>query len=466
MLRKLGFYAPGIPDKTHKPQPRPFTTPETWNMAIQKHVANKAGEHFDLRLVDPQTNEAHSWALRYLPTYPGDKTLAVHQPLHTGDYAKWEGTIDSGYGAGTVSLFKQDKIEVTKSAPGHILFNVYKTNGDTERFALIQTGGDQWLFHNVTPTRKTRLDIPNSKPSYKTIEPSDIDFANSNQVLAPKIDGAANVFLLRPNRPIETYSYRPSAKGASKLIDHTFRLPLHKVMSPSTLKPTVLMGEVFATDKAGHVQPVQTTTGVLLTNVWGSREKQKATPLSHVMYDVLKYNNKDVSKKPYAEKLKILQELNSQIPELKLPPMAFDAHQKARMIAEVTKGKNKLTSEGFVVYDLEQPVPFKSKFVKDFDVYFQGVHPGEGKYSKSLGRVSYSLTPRGPIIGRVGGGFSDEERNEIYANPNKYIGKIMKVEAQAQLPSKALRMPIFKEWRTVEKFPRDKAGDYIRSKLR
>lgn len=458
------MYAPGIPDKYNKPPQRFIEKSEVWQRAVQKHDALRAGTHYDLRIVDPKTGEAHSWALRNLPASPGMKVLAVQQPVHTAEYATWSGKIESGYGAGHVRLFSDDKIDVIKSQPGEILFNVYKTNGDTERYALIHTGGDNWLYYNYTPTRETRPEIPTEKPHFKSIEPALIDTTNPNQYIAGKIDGAANVFVLRKNKPIEVYSYRPSKRGASKLIDHTFRTPLYTNTVPATLDKTVLFGEVFARKQNGEAAPLQTTAGILLSNVWKARDKQQQTPLDHIIYDVRRFKGRDVTQAPYAQKIQMLEQVQKELPALKMPFIAKTPADKQALINEITSGKHPLTQEGFIVYNLDQPVPMKSKFVQDYDVYLREVLPGKGRLASSMGRVGYSLTREGPIKGYVGGGFSDKLRQEIYSNPKKYIGLPMKIYAQAQLPSGAFRMPEFKEWRTAEKFPG--SNNYTRSKIR
>lgn len=81
-------FAPGIP-KGREIHPLPkVTKPEEWMLAVQRHNADVAGEHLDLRLVDPQ-GRAHSWAIpkASLPR-PGEKAvLAVPQPTHTAEYA-------------------------------------------------------------------------------------------------------------------------------------------------------------------------------------------------------------------------------------------------------------------------------------------------------------------------------------------------------------------------------------------
>lgn len=439
-------FAPGIPASKHKSTIR-LTQPLVTTMAIQKHDAKRAGSHYDLRLqID---GRAVSWALKNLPTNPGDRVLAVRQPDHTVPYMTWEGELPSGYGAGTVKLFDQDKIEITKADLNHITFNRYKSNGDTERYTLIPTGGDDYLFINNTPTRITRPYIPATKPSYKSVPIDKLDPNRPNEAWSPKVDGALNAFLLSKGKNIEMYSYRPSVKDPNKLIDHTFRTNLYKVPTPNTLKGhTVLLGESFAVDVDGKVLPTTDTSARLLSNVWRSRELQNKAKLDNIVYNVLRYNGRDVSNKPYAEKLDILKRITAAVPELKMAPLAKTPEQKQKLLADVRSGRHPLSKEGIVVYDLLHHTPLKSKLQEDYDVHIRKIFPGEGKYTgKGAGGFHFSYTPDGPIVGKVGGGFDDKTRIDMYNNPNNYIGQVARVWAQEQLPSGALRMPIFKDLR-------------------
>ena len=442
-------FAPGLPSRHIKDVPR-ISEPQVWNLAIQKHDAKRAGTHFDLRLVDNKNGKAYSWAVRNLPSAPGDKTLAKLQPTHTAEYSTWSGTIESGYGAGNVELFQSDKTEIIKADPEHILFNVYKSNGDTERYALIHTGGDDWLFHNVTVTRETRPQIPTEKPSYKSIDINKVEIENPNQVLAPKIDGALNVFLLRKGKPIETYSYRPSKKNAAKLIDHTYRSNLYKTITPHAFKGnTVLLGEVFARDRQGETLPSTETSARLLSNVWRSRQLQEKGPLDNVVFNILRYQGRDVSNKPYSEKLQLLKRITSSVPGLKMPPLAISPEQKKELVRQIMDKKHPMTSEGVVVYDLNASVPMKAKIQEDYDVHIKDVFPGEGKYKGiAAGGFTYSHTPDGPAVGRVGSGFDDETRKRMWEKPEEWKGQVARVWAQQKLPSGALRMPVFKDVRS------------------
>ena len=51
--------AKGIPDRSKYLQ-MPVTKNNEWLGNIQSHKANKAGQHFDLRINDPKTSHAYS----------------------------------------------------------------------------------------------------------------------------------------------------------------------------------------------------------------------------------------------------------------------------------------------------------------------------------------------------------------------------------------------------------------------
>lgn len=131
----------GIPDR-NKTSIIPTINDTTYEFGVQEHHANRAGKHFDLRLGDPKSNKAYSWAVRYWPK-PGEKRLAIRQPDHTIPYMDWQGKIPTGYGAGTVKVKYRGQAAIQKSSPSKINFVV-----DSGKFTLIKTKGDSWLLLN------------------------------------------------------------------------------------------------------------------------------------------------------------------------------------------------------------------------------------------------------------------------------------------------------------------------------
>lgn len=440
----------GIPDKSRISELPTVTKPQAWKFVIHEHHADRAGLHYDFRMVDPSTRIAHSWAVRNLPLSAGQKTLAVQQPDHTEEYTNFEGVIEDGYGKGKVKIYKSGTAEVIKSDGTHFRFNIYDGT-KTVRLSLINTGGTNWLFFNHTSTEQSKPHIPRSKPSFKSVETQDINVDNANQVLAPKIDGAANIFDLRGEKGVDVYSYRPSKKS-HELIDHTYRIQANKIKLPKDLKNTVLMGEVYARDPQGRALPPEQTTGALVSNVWKARDKVPGFGIA--LYDVLRYKGKPYNNMPYSDKLNILQDISARVPQLSTPPFAWTPEEKEDLISRVSFKQHPLTEEGFVLYNLDEPVPIKAKFKEDYDVYIREIHLGQGKHSNRMGFIRYSYTPRGPIIGQVGGGFSDALREAMAIDPDSYIGKPIRVYALGKTAGGALKVPQFKDFRTAEMFPK------------
>jgi len=354
----------------------------------------------------------------------------------------FSGEIAEGYGAGTVTSQVLEQVEVLDAKPDKITFNRYKGSA-VARYALIRTGDKNWIFYNYTTTEANKT-IPDSKPKYKEIAFTKVDTEDPNQVLAPKIDGAHNTFILRPGKRIDVYSYRKSRKSDNR-IDHSYRTELYKVISPKELGNTVVRGELFIPKTESYV-----TGGVLNANVFKSRDKQKTLgKLENVIFDVVKYKGKDVEDRPYRDKLEMLKAINALVPELKLPELATTSKAKTKLYNQIANNKHSQTNEGVVVYNLDKSVPTKAKKIQDYDVEVTGTFPAStgSKYDgNAVGGFLGQFEGKGPEI-RVGGGLSDKLRQEMYNDPKKFVGRYARVKALNKLPSGKLRMPSFLDWR-------------------
>ena len=71
---------------------------------------------------------------------------------------------------------------------------------------------------------------------------------------------------------------------------------------------------------------------------------------------------------------------------------------------------------------------------------------GDGKFAGTLGAI-VGRTTSGVEI-RVGGGFTNIERDEIWANQSKFLNRPFDVTAKARFESGSLRHPNFQRWRT------------------
>jgi bifunctional non-homologous end joining protein LigD len=205
-LIKSAISAKGIPDRAALGNPLDLKPGNLYDYVIQRHLADRAGPHFDIRF-GPEDAPLYSFASRYL-AQPGEKRLAVQQPLHDSSYKDFEGTIPEGYGKGTVSTHDLGKILVTKTTPGTLHFTVAHTKYP-ERFVLVKGTGKNWLLVNTTPTEQ----VPEQKLKYKILPESQVeDVLQGQYSISPKIDGASTLVKLMKDN-VDLFSYRTSVTG-------------------------------------------------------------------------------------------------------------------------------------------------------------------------------------------------------------------------------------------------------------
>lgn len=444
----MSEFAPGIEDPTKFPELPVIKKPFATDYVIQIHKAHKAGEHRDLRINIPGIG-AYSWAGREIPK-PGNHSYVKEQPIHSSDYCNFQGTLGEGYGKGTVHIHDRDRIEILNSRPGHISFAIYKPSGIQE-FTLHELGDKVWKLYNRTLTRE-KLTLPSEKPKYKEKEPHEILNTDGKYVMQEKIDGASNlVYFGQKGDPIRLFSHRIPKKGETGLIQHEHKIPkLMEARVDKDTQNTILRAETYAIDpntsKATHPALIG---GMLNTSVWKSREKQKELGhLTNAIYDVIKYKGKDVEHLPYKDKLEILKEIVNKYPDqFHLPQMAFDEKSKQQLFHNIRSGKY-AHNEGVVLHNLyESEKPIKGKFTKEFDVYIKEIFPAEGKYKeRAAGGFTFSHTPDGPVVGRIGTGFSDSLRKDMHNYPEKYKGLIAVVSGNELYRSGAIKQPAFKNF--------------------
>ena len=141
--------------RTPEPVPATAPTPGAGNsFVIHEHHARRL--HYDFRL--ERDGVLISWAVpKNLPSTTSVNHLAVRTEDHPLEYGSFEGTIPKGeYGAGTVRIWDSgtyvtEKFEDTPEAGGEKgeVIVVLAGNRISGRYALIRTGGDQWLAHRM-----------------------------------------------------------------------------------------------------------------------------------------------------------------------------------------------------------------------------------------------------------------------------------------------------------------------------
>jgi len=471
--------ARGIPDRTDFGDPSKLDTDELVDLFVQRHRAQRAGEHFDYRLGTPETGLL-SWATK--PTHipaPGEKKFMKQQPVHSHQYGAFQGSIGSGYGKGEVRQERRGKVMITKATPTKIEYTV-ATTGTPERYVLMKPekwGDRDWLMINVTPKKA----VPYDKVRYKKLAPEDvepyIEQMKEGTSVSAKLDGASSLVKLMRGGA-EVLSYR-TAKRTGHPIVHTERMfgGRPQLDIPKKYEGSVLKGELYAekirpddvsrptSDDAGveegagvaaqadeaaqvlrAVEP-QRLGGLLHATVEHSRDKQREQGLDikNMLFDIQQLGKTpiDPNVTPYAERRKMIEEILPYLPpdKFQLAEETTDPEEAKQLWHSIIAGKHPLTREGIV---FQPPVgkPTKAKRLEESDVHITDVFPGGGKYQGTgAGGFGYALAPGGPRAGEVGTGLSDELRAQLLADPAAYIGRVARIRSQEQYPSGAWRAP-------------------------
>jgi hypothetical protein len=454
-------FAPGLPDPRRFGRVTSLPIDKPLRFVIQKHLARRAGPHFDIRFGPDQGHKPTllSWAGRKLPAEPGQKTLAFRQPLHTGAYADFEGEITSGYGKGTVKTHDKGSVLVTKVSPDKINFVViHKKHPETftmvrksgpplspETARKARTQGGTWLMINTTPTDV----IEHKKVHYATVPAKDVaKLFDEDYLHNEKIDGAAALYQVLSDR-IEVLSYRPTSTG--RPIVHTYRVGgTTGVNIPKHLVGSVMRGELYGVrHSTGRAIPPQELGGILNASTMRSLSKQKeqGVELRSRLFNVLRYGKKPVGmEEPLAGRLAKLKEIVQHLPSPKfgLPEMAGTPEEQRALWERITAGKHPLTAEGVVAWPKKGGKPTKVKLYDESDVFVREIFPGAGKLEGAgAGGFQYSLEPEGPIVGKVGTGFTEATRKQMWESPAEFKGRVARIKAQGQFPSGAYRAPAF-----------------------
>jgi hypothetical protein len=457
-----GFLGPGVPSRKITPLPT-VKEPKKWEFSAHPHLAEKAGPHIDLRLGDPTTGIAHSFVLPKRTTLPGpgEMTRVIPTFDHTIPYMDYFGDISSKYGKGVVKKGRRTAAEVYHADPTDgpgtkIRFNLYE-GPNPEEFSIRRDQQGKWFLHNKTQTRTGRPDIPGSKPSYKEIDPDEVDVTDETQAMMPKLDGAHGILDLQAGRAPRLFSYREAKVSTTGLIEHTHKLPeLLKTKVPKELDDTLMRCEILGI-KDGKAIPAEVIGGLLNTKVWDSRKKQQAEgiELQVFPFNVIQHKGKSFEDVPYSQHLDVLKKVEKTFKPAWVPEIATTSAEKLELLNKIRAKKHPLTEEGVVLVSPNSSgVPIKAKFAPDFDVFVKAIHPAvsgkTGKEHDRAGSISYSWTPDGPVVGQLGG-FSHDEARDMLKNPDQYIGRVAKAKAMRVFKDEkgelgALFQPRFKGW--------------------
>lgn len=157
--RKRDFTKSPEPEGEETPKPKAESIKgETGRFVVQEHHASQL--HWDFRL--ELEGVLKSWAVpKGVPEEPNLRRLAVHVEDHPVEYIDFAGTIDEGYGAGTVQIWDHGTFTMDSRRPEKLVFQL---NGDRLHgdYVLVHTNGKNWILFKKqaagekSPSRKQK----------------------------------------------------------------------------------------------------------------------------------------------------------------------------------------------------------------------------------------------------------------------------------------------------------------------
>lgn len=457
-LLKLADFAVGIPWKEHRGEPTVVAPGKLYDFLIARHLAQRSGPHYDIRLGSPLLG-LFSWATKKeIPTKPSETIAVYQQPLHKYDYLNFSGEIPAGYGKGIVKPVLKTKVLITDASPEGISFTVDK--GTTiDRFKLMKkrdhgSRNPTWYLVNVAPNKvipeKQSYRVISAEKAHKLIK----QLGKTVVSVQPKIDGALTFIHL--NKNVELYSPRISLRTGKPII-YTEKVfsTRPKISLPKDLHGSVLLGELYAVAKSGGkevVIPPNQLSAILNSGLANAISAAKGKHLEFRIYlfDVARLGKEKEQafenwyNIPYEERKKHIDKFLKFLPSnFHAPIEATDKQNAERLLQDIAKRIHPLTSEGIVIFP-RTGKPYKYKTFNEDNFYIVGFTPGLGRLeNKAIGGILVSDRPGGEPIAVVGTGLTDELRQELYRNKEDYLGRQMRVKYQERTPGGSLRAPVF-----------------------
>jgi hypothetical protein len=438
----------GIPDALDFGDLSKIAPGQMLDFVLQAHKAQRAGPHLDLRFGNEETG-LYSWAVRKGLPEPKKKHLAIQQPQHEYSYRLFSGEITEGYGKGKVET-ELGTILIDKIDKDKVIFT-RADKRDMQRFALVRVpkyGDKKWLLINITPTEPHGIE----KKRYKSVSPEKareiIENLQPRSTVQAKLDGARSLIFFT-NDMAEIYSQRESVDKKPIIYTEKVFEKIPEVQMPDSLKGSILVGETIAL-KDGKAIPVNKLSGLLNSTLENAIKTKRKEDIKLVVYlfDIIKHKGLSPEKLLPDEKVRELIRIKNSLPAelqpyIQVIETTYEKEQAKKLFGKIWNKEHPFTEEGIIINLPDKP-PIKSKFFKEYNVYIRAIFPGTGKYRNAAGGFYYSFTPNGPIVGKVGTGFDDETRKDMWLNPDKYINRVARIQAHDQPgKDKPLRAPSF-----------------------
>jgi bifunctional non-homologous end joining protein LigD len=389
-------------DSAKTPEPVPHAKPAAGNndtFVIQEHHATAL--HYDFRL--ERDGVLVSWAVpKNLPDSPSVNRLAVHTEDHPLEYATFEGSIPKGeYGGGKVIVWDAGTYETEKfrdNAPdgpekgGEVIVTLHgsKISG---RYALIQTGGKNWLAHRTKEQPEpTSADLAPMLATHGSVA----KYTAAQWAFEGKWDGYRLIFDADHGRvSLHTRSGRDVTHEYPQLESVAADLAEHHVL---------LDGEVVALTEAG------------VPSFGEMQNRARSTRVEFWAFDLLSLDGRSLLKAKYRDRRRLLETL-AEGTTLIVPEQLPGNGAEALEYSQAQKWEGVVAKKWASTY---QPGRRSASWIKDKnwntqEIVIGGWRQGEGGRSSGIGALLMGIPGSEGLdfVGRVGTGFTEKELTKL-----------------------------------------------------
>ncbi len=383
--------------KTPEPK-RGEPSPHGNRFVIQKHAAERAGLHYDLRLERDGT--LVSWAVRRgLPLVGGERRFAARTEDHPMEYLDFEAWIPSGeYGGGEMRIFDRGTYEAPEWEPNKM---TVRLNGERIKgeYHIVQTKQGWLIFRSKNSPAVT----PPPKMVPMLAEGGHDPFDAEDWVFEPKLDGVRTLAYVAT---AGTTLYSRTGR------DHTPQYPeLNNLATYVNAMQAVLDGEIVALDPSGNPSFERLQQRINLTREADVERVRASNPVYFYAFDVLWVDEMDTTKLPWTERRQILEDLVTQAGPIGLT-LTHPKEGTTFFNAAETLGLEGIIGKRVdSTYEPGQRSRHwrKIKAMRTLDAVILGWTPGGGSRSDTFGALllgAYDDEGTLRFIGQVGTGFT------------------------------------------------------------
>lgn len=302
---------------------------------------------------------------------------------------------------------------------------------------------------NIIPEFNCQLAHPYSKYEHKVNGPFFITQKLDGHRTITSVHNGKVTFYTRKGHIIE--GLEDIEKDVLKLLNNS-HYPIS--LNQSKEQGLILDGEIIIKDEDKYGDKAFQETSKLL------KKDGKKQGLVYHVFDILKANDFefDMCSTPYSARRKQLELLfkeNNSYQWVNKVPVLYYGQDKDKIPAMLTFATNSHweglmlnTADGVYKCKRSSDILKLKKFYSS-DVLVKDVYEGTQKYKGLLGGVIIQFKD---FEVNVGSGFTDDERNLFWSNPEMIVGKIVEIqyfeESKNQNGGLSLRFPTFKQVRT------------------